>query len=86
MNQKGLAHIILIIILVIGLIAVLYLVQHPQIFKPKASSNPVLDAFEIKDAEGNLLTCDSNASPPVCTTSTEEVTITVKDLEALIPE
>ena len=87
LNQKGaIFQIILIIILGVGLIAGLYLVQHPQIFRPKASSSPVLDAFEIKDAEGNVLNCDGNTNPPTCTTSTTEVEIRVKDLEALIPK
>lgn len=37
MNQKGLAHILLLLILGLGIIAGVYLVQHPQIFKPKAT-------------------------------------------------
>lgn len=35
-NTKGFAHIFLLIILFIGIIAGVFLVQHPQIFKPKA--------------------------------------------------
>lgn len=35
-NQKGIAHVLVLVILVVGLVAGLYLVQHPQIFKPKA--------------------------------------------------
>ena len=87
LNQKGvIAHLLLIIILAVGLVTGLYLVQHPQIFKPKASSSPILDAFEIKDADGNVLNCDGNTNPPTCTTSTQDVTIRVKDLNALIPK
>ncbi len=41
MNQKGIAHILLIIILIIGIIAGVYLVQRTQIFKPKAASQIV---------------------------------------------
>ncbi len=41
MNQKGIAHILLIIILIIGIIAGVYLVQKTQIFKPKAASQMV---------------------------------------------
>lgn len=41
LNQKGIAHIALIIILIIGIIAGVYLVQKTQIFKPKASSEMV---------------------------------------------
>lgn len=35
-NQKGIAHILALVILAIGLVAGLYLVTHPTIFKPKA--------------------------------------------------
>ncbi len=83
MNQKGIVHLILILILVAGLIAGLYLVQNTQIFKPKAS-NTWVNAFEIKDANGNVINCDASTSPPTCETSTEEVEIKVKDLDALI--
>lgn len=40
-NQKGIAHILLIIILILGIIAGVYLVQKTQIFKPKASSQNI---------------------------------------------
>lgn len=84
MNQKGvIAHIILIIILAIGLVAGLYLVQHPQIFKPKASSNPIIDALEMKDADGNTINCDSSTNPPTCETSTQDITIKIRDLDIL---
>lgn len=35
-NQRGLAHILVILILLVGIIAGVYLVKHPQIFKPRA--------------------------------------------------
>lgn len=42
LNQKGIAHLFVVLILLIGIIAGVYLVQHPQIFKPKAhEGNPV---------------------------------------------
>ncbi len=37
LNQKGLAHIFLLLILGLGIIAGVYLVSHPTIFKPKAA-------------------------------------------------
>lgn len=40
-NQKGLAHILLLLILGLGIIAGVYLVQHPQIFKPKATAESI---------------------------------------------
>ncbi len=77
------AHLILIIILAIGLVVGLYLVQHPQIFRPKASSNPLIDALEIKEADGKIINCDSSANPPTCETSTQDITIKIKNLDIL---
>lgn len=92
MNQKGLpreagviAHIILIIVLAVGLIAGIYLVQHPQIFRPKAGGgSPIIPALEMKDSQGKDLNCDSSANPPICETSSSDITIKIKDLDALI--
>ena len=39
--QKGFAHILVLILLVVGLLVALYLVQHPAIFKPKAFDNSI---------------------------------------------
>lgn len=39
MNQKGVAQLFILLILFVGIIAGLYLVQHPQIFRSRASSN-----------------------------------------------
>ena len=42
LNQRGvIAHLFLILILGLGLVAGVYLIQHPQIFKPKATSEHV---------------------------------------------
>lgn len=45
LNKKGVTHIFLLIILFVGIIAGVYLVQHPQIFKPKANirTTPLLE-------------------------------------------
>lgn len=40
-NQNGVAHILGLIILVLGLAAGLYLIQHPQVFKPRAGGGPI---------------------------------------------
>ncbi len=42
MNQKGLAHIILILILLVGIVAGVFLVGKTQIFKPKASAKNIV--------------------------------------------
>ncbi len=38
LNQKGVIHLIPLFLILIGIIAGVYLVQHPQIFKPKADA------------------------------------------------
>lgn len=73
-------------VLIIAIPLTVYLAQTQQIFKSRASSSPVLDAFEIKDSEGNPINCDSSTNPPTCTTSTQDITIKIKDLGALIPK
>lgn len=84
MNQKGvIAQIVLIIILAAGLGIGVYLVQHPQIFRPKASSNPIIDALEMKDADGNVINCDGSTNPPTCETTTQDITIKIRDLDIL---
>ncbi len=45
LSQNGLVHILALVILTVGLIAGVYLVQHPQIFKGRAQAfNPCLDS------------------------------------------
>ena len=41
LNQKGIVHLIPLFIILIGIIVGLYLVQHPQIFKPKAAAKNI---------------------------------------------
>lgn len=53
LNQKGFAHIFLLLILGLGIIAGVYLVQHPQIFKPKAY-NAQVDPRLYKERVDNL--------------------------------
>lgn len=84
MHQKGvIAHIVLIIILAVGLVAGVYLVQHPQIFRPKASSNLIIDALEMKDSNGKEINCDGATNPPLCETTSSDITIKIKDLDVL---
>lgn len=81
-NQKGIiAQIVMILILAIGLVVAIYLVQHQTIFRPKADeASPVIQGLEIKDANGNVVKCDGSTNPPTCETTTQDVTIRVKDL------
>lgn len=48
-NQRGIAQILILIILLAGIIAGVYLVQRTQIFKPKAYSGPIVT---VTDASG----------------------------------
>ncbi|MBI2018161.1 hypothetical protein HYS96_00465 [Candidatus Daviesbacteria bacterium] len=50
-SQKGIVHLGLLILLLLGLVAGVYLVQHPQIFKPKAGGGKVW----LIDDKGNQL-------------------------------
>jgi hypothetical protein len=68
----------LIILLLVGIVIGVYLVQNTQIFNSRASSN-VADAFEIKDANGNLIQCNGNT----CYTETDRVDIRLKNVSVL---
>lgn len=60
-NQKGVAHIFFILILLAGIIAGVYLVQKTQVFKPKAAGEniEILDGDCVKVKDGKkILTCD----------------------------
>ncbi len=56
--QSGITHIIVLIILTAGLLASLYLVQHPQIFKPKAFGSQ--SEIEFIDSGGNEISETTN--------------------------
>jgi hypothetical protein len=42
MNQKGIAHLALIILVLVGVIIGIYLIQNPQIFSPKAEERTII--------------------------------------------
>ena len=61
LNQRGLVHLIPLLIILIGIIGGVYLVKNPTIFKPKAASKSVeiLDGDCIKSVNGEKeLVCD----------------------------
>lgn len=76
--------IIVVFVLLIGIGVGVYLVQRQQTIKSKAAAGSFVNAFEIKDKDGNLIQCDSNTNPPTCTTKTLDVTVKVKDLTPLL--
>jgi len=59
-NQKGVVHILVILILLLGLGVGLYLIQHPQIFKPRAAVNA--PSAQFVDASGNHISQTTTAS------------------------
>lgn len=54
-NQKGIAHIVLILLLLVGIVATVYLAQKTQIFKPKAASQSV--QVQIEDWKDGTTDC-----------------------------
>ncbi len=85
MSIKKIIGMIVIFVLVVGVGVGVYLVQRQQVVKSKASAGNFVNAFEIKDKDGNVINCDSNTSPPTCTTKTLDITVKVKDKTLLLP-
>lgn len=62
-NQRGLIHLIPVVIILIGMIASIYLVQKTQIFKPKANEDKTIQVLDknnnptdvVNEAEINLI-------------------------------
>ncbi len=65
LNEAGLAHILLIIILIIGIIAGVYLVQKTQIFKPKASAD-LVEWVQSTGASNNCVTSQNGNTVTTC--------------------
>ncbi len=84
-NGKQTIAVIVVLLLVVGMGEGVYLVQRQQIIKSKASAGSFVNAFEIKDKNGNTIQCDSSTNPPTCTTKTLDISVRVKDLNPLLP-
>lgn len=80
---KQVITIIVVLVLVVGLGVGIYLVQRQQIIKSRATVSFV-NAFEIKDGNGVVITCDGNTNPPTCTTPTMDITVKVIDRALLV--
>lgn len=81
--EQGVAHLLLLVIILIGLVVGIYLLQTQKIFKSKASNN-MMNAFEFNNNKNQVLNCDGSVNPPVCNTNSLDVTVQVKDLEELL--
>lgn len=53
-SQKGFASVLILLILLIGIVATVYLVKRPQIFKPKAAGGPESYACKFAPKQVNL--------------------------------
>lgn len=86
-KQRGIAHIGLIVLLIIGISVGVYLIKRDQsaVFKSQAYQSEILSALDIRDQNGNPLNCDESVSPPVCETEDLDIKIRVKDKTALTP-
>lgn len=71
-------QLIVVVILLVGLVVGLYLVQRTQIFKPRATGETILNAFDITDVNGSPLPCRMEGNTPTCDTSSLDVKIKLK--------
>ncbi len=83
MHHISKAQILLSIILILGLVALVYLAQRQQIFKPKAENN-IYDNFEVTDPSGSPLPYQPG-NQRVYNTDNLDIKIKVKDLNGLVP-
>lgn len=63
LNSRGVAHILLLVILLGGIAAGVYLVQKTQIFKPKASSKDIIWLNAGSAEQDNCVTSDKEGKP-----------------------
>ncbi len=77
-SQKGIAHILVLLVVLIGLGFGIYLVQQQQIFKSRASID-LSSAFKITDDKGSEIRCAGDT----CFTDEETVYLRLKDLAPL---
>lgn len=84
LSKKQIIGIVAIVLILMAMVGGVFLVQRQQNLKSKASGNFV-QAFEIKDANGNIIQCDGSTNPPTCNTSTLDINVRVKDTAPLLP-
>lgn len=77
--------VVLFIVLIAGIGIGIYLLQNPQIFRSKASLSGAnwINAFEITDASGKPIICETSLEIPTCPTTTLTVNFKLKDLSLL---
>lgn len=80
-NQKGAAHILLIALLIVGLIVGVYLIVNQETNLKSKASGSIINAFDIRDANGKEVKCTENTTTgiPECEIETLEFTMGLKD-------
>ena len=86
LTSKRIIGIVILLVLLAGVGIGVNLVQKQQTLKSKASGESFINAFELKDKNGNLIQCDGSTNPPVCATGTLDVNVRVKDINPLLPQ
>lgn len=87
MDKKQILALMGMVLLIAAIAGTVYLVQRQQRLKSKASGSNFVNAFELRDNNGNLINCDTSTTPPTCTTSTLDIKVKVKpeNLNLLLP-
>lgn len=68
LNQKGIAHIFLILVLLVGIIATVFLASKTQIFKPRASAENVTWILKSTDPENSCVEVKDGKEVATCPT------------------
>lgn len=69
LSIRQIIGIVAVSILIIGVGVGVYLVQRQQTLKSRAAGGPgnFVTAFELQDASGSAIPCDTSKDPPECT-------------------
>ncbi len=78
-------RLIIITLLLVGLGVGVYLVRNQNTNTASRASASIINAFEIRDGNGNVAQCQENTENgvPICEIGTLNYTITMKDPKAL---
>lgn len=85
MSERGVIHLLTLLLLVLAVAAGVYLATHPQVFRSRASQdNSFMNALEITDSKGHTIQCDTTQDPPVCNLPTLDFSLRVATPTALL--
>lgn len=79
MSERGVVHILILILLLAAIVAGIYLSLHPQIFRSRANlENSWVGELNMTDSYGDPINCDTTQDPPVCYSPTDDINVTWK--------